>query len=337
MGTIFRSDNSGAFAVVVGMIALVMFGVLVTLLMDGTVSFSRDSDIRGALETQRVELADLRKRTKDRLEQKAENARLHAVAAKVAEVRGEIRTAREVLDELRQVVEDEEGSLQKLAGEFDDYQDRYRAIVRRKASGEVLGDVSTLKGKVYRNARISVLTPTEMRILHEGGPATIPVTELTPELRERYHLDLAEAVRLVRERKEKALARQQALREKRERERKAEEERIAREDAARRRTGRSGRAPLSKEDEARLLVLRNEVNLMYVNMQALQRRLATARAHVGGPDRSPPGSLQTWEQRVAQLTRQEAVARAAIQAKEDEIRKLDPDYRRPAPPGRRSN
>ena len=101
------------------------------------------------------------------------------------------------------------------------------------------------------------------------------------------------------------------------------------EEARNRKPHRSGLAHLSPKDRAKLVALRSEVSMLYTNMGALRRQLATARSHVGGPDRSPSGSLQTWEQRVTQLVRREAKGWGIIRTKEAELREIDPGYRPP--------
>jgi hypothetical protein len=60
--------------------------------------------------------------------------------------------------------------------------------------------------------------------------------------------------------------------------------------------------------------------------------LASAKAKIGRAERSPPGSLQTWEERADQLNRLHTRALAAIRSAEDEMKILNPRYRPPRLP-----
>lgn len=84
---------------------------------------------------------------------------------------------------------------------------------------EVLPEVRTTAGKVYRQAKVLKVTDAEVRIMHEAGTAAIPLEELPEELRERFGYDPAKAKeeRAKREEVEAArVARLQALAERKE-------------------------------------------------------------------------------------------------------------------------
>lgn len=330
MGSIFHSDYSGVVTLLVCMIVLVMFGVFATLLVDGTVSLPRKQDHEVALEADRVAIEHWKAKNKALEEERAERESFREIAAAAEEVRTLLGTAKKEVVALRAEVRDGEGALAALAAEYDRYRDRYRTRIHRSAIGTFLGTVTTLEGKVMKNVKVRGLNPTEMRVMHEAGPATIPVTELPAELRERFHLDAEEAVRLVQERKQRAQEKLRLLQAEREREREADEKLKGQEREALRHdrvAGLKGESTLTEEESARLRSLRAEVGLLYIKLGALRRELATARARIGGPDRSPPGSLQTWEERAAELLAREVRGMALIQSKEAEIRELDPSYR----------
>jgi hypothetical protein len=72
MGRLVQSDSSGLFALMVGLIALVMFGVLVTLRMDGSVGLSQGEDLQVVCQTGKARKVEATKRRDSLLAKKAQ-------------------------------------------------------------------------------------------------------------------------------------------------------------------------------------------------------------------------------------------------------------------------
>ncbi len=59
----------------------------------------------------------------------------------------------------------------------------------------------TVNGKVYHNVTVSKVEPDQVSIMYDGGTDTLSLTDLTPELKERFHYDpkAAEAATMQRQ------------------------------------------------------------------------------------------------------------------------------------------
>ena len=80
--------------------------------------------------------------------------------------------------------------------------------------------------------------------------------------------------------------------------------------------------------QAEIADLRGEVSKLRVTLASVERDLSEARIRAGyGRDRSPPGSLQTWGQRAAELARARSKVEAQLVVRESRLKELDPRYR----------
>ena len=69
------------------------------------------------------------------------------------------------------------------------------------------------------------------------------------------------------------------------------------------------------------------LNKKHALLQRTRRELATALSRAGGAERSPPGSLQTWEQRARMLTKNSAVLEGQLGFLKIQHRLLNADRR----------
>jgi hypothetical protein len=195
------------------------------------------------------------------------------------------------LSEVRSEVRKGEREFDRLQVEVEDYKESDRANLRRKATGTEFAILTTSREREYHKVRINLLTKTEMSIVQRDGPSTIPVTELPRDLVKRYQLDLGEAVLLIQEREDQEAAQRRKFLAKRAALAKAEKERMEKEEARAGRLGPKGgrRGEVDDESSAKIDVLDAKLKLMYRDFGALQRKLASAQAQIGGTERSPQG------------------------------------------------
>jgi hypothetical protein len=66
-----------------------------------------------------------------------------------------------------------------------------------EADDEVIPEITTLTGKVYKNVRITKLLPNEIAIMHETGTTRIPLTALSEELRIKLGCDLGSKIKKI--------------------------------------------------------------------------------------------------------------------------------------------
>ena len=88
---------------------------------------------------------------------------------------------------------------------WEAYKDVYREFVRGKAKGQVIEQLETRTGDVYKNVNIREVTAVGIQIRHDEGQKRIAFEELSDELQDYYQFDPAQ--------KEKAVAAETAARD----------------------------------------------------------------------------------------------------------------------------
>lgn len=99
-------------------------------------------------------------------------------------------------------VESETAEISHKNQAFEEYKDRYRALVRGKARGETIEVLETRTGAIYKNVNIREVTAIGIQIRHEAGQKRIPFEELPEAMKDYYQFDA--------EQKAEALAKEQA-------------------------------------------------------------------------------------------------------------------------------
>jgi hypothetical protein len=334
-GSLFPTDNSGVIGILVSLVALVLFGVMLTLLIDGHISVggsggNSESALAGAsasaeativgLEAERkyLEAAVKRQHGRDGLRKQCE------------ERRGELAALEDQIVRLGPVAAEERARIGRLREAFAGYRMNYRKRLWGKAVGRELGEVRTNGGKVYREVTIRNVSALGMRISHRTGSATLEVVDLSDEFLEAYQLSHAEARGILATRREA----QRARLEEREQEREAvRQQELA--DARERASEAKSRIPSRRvpprtvrdpEKEAEIAELRLEVAGLRARVATLRAQVAEARRKAYGNQRSPPGSLETWEQRAVRLAGVAGKLNAKLEVVVGRLRALDPTY-----------
>ena len=93
------------------------------------------------------------------------------------------------VDTLRNHVESGNAELARKIEGFEAYKDRYRALVRANAKGEVMETLETQTGVVYKDVNIREVTAIGIQILHEGGQKRIAYEELPMSMQDHYQFD----------------------------------------------------------------------------------------------------------------------------------------------------
>lgn len=80
---------------------------------------------------------------------------------------------------------------------LENYKNQYRAVVRGKAKGELIGVLKTQKGDVYNNVNIREVTAIGIQIRHEEGQRRIPYEDLPEAMQNYYQFDVKQKVEAV--------------------------------------------------------------------------------------------------------------------------------------------
>jgi DNA repair exonuclease SbcCD ATPase subunit len=101
----------------------------------------------------------------------------------------ENQTTQQNIVSLNEKVTAAQSALAELGNDFEGYKDEYRAYVRSKAKGTVIAELVTVKGEVYKQARISEVTAIGMQVVHLEGQKRIPLEDLPDDMKDYYQFD----------------------------------------------------------------------------------------------------------------------------------------------------
>lgn len=324
MSGLFPPDYSGVIWTLVSLIALVFVGVVLTMVTDsnlrsGSDAFSGHDVATSELASLQAQVSELERRREqfenwdsDAVKLRVTNKQLKAIAQERARL---ISETQELRDELGQ-----------LTASFDRYRSDYRARIWAESIGREFALLETRSGKQYYEATIRSVSEDEVTISHKVGIAGIPVFDLPSEIADELQLD---SVRPSRDSSPQVAT-------------VAGEDLSEGEGLSKQYEGRGGKSAQPSEqprgdggkrdeedpDREEILALRLEVAKLEVQVERLQDLFDEAQLQSRGNQRSPPGSLETWEQRAARLATLERKASVRLRVAEDRLMELDPQYRR---------
>lgn len=290
-------DNSGTFAVLVGLVVLVFAAVGLSLLVDKRLQFSSSTkQIRTETENDEIHLTRLRAQQRDlssnltlrEPERKAKFRRLEETERTIAANQIELRN----LAASRTALEKEVGDLER---QFETNRRETRARIWREAAGTRLGTIRTRDGRTFEDAIVSRVTEAELLIRHGHGTARLHATELDESYHERFHWTTVppRGAEFREQRVETAPARPTAP---------------VRDDGMK--TAPRPSAPDAEE----LRKLRADVIRRNSIVRQLVSDVASASAKRYQGSRSVPGSLETWDARHKRLSLQLERARGELRA-----------------------
>lgn len=319
-----KIEFSGVAVFLVGVIAVVMAGVGLSMMVDQRFSFSRTAvSIEREINASSLELDRLRTLLE---ENRAEYARLDLERGEAV---GAYEMVKGKLDSLRLRREDliaAAGELKKtttaLDASFSEYSRTYRERIRAAAVGESLKNLR-IRGRDFHEAVIVRVTDVGLEIRHRDGRARVRAADMNPAMRERFQW--TEEERLAEPEKDgKTNTR---IVEPAEPEVNVDREKIA---------GRTTRTDAGPESQ-RLESLRANVIAWKVRVGRLtaDRDEAVSAARRGAQS-SVPGSLETWRDRAARLNLELSRAKSNLAAAKASLTGifpqdplLRPDERRP--------
>ena len=184
----FNDNQSGLFSFLVGCIVVVMAGVGISLLVDRRFGFSKnESELQRDITTGESDLPQLKSTYQELSPQvAASDAKLRLLDENRQAL---VRRLRD-MDQRRTTLEATRTELQPaikaLDGEFRNYRQKFRDMVRAAAVGESLGDLKIRGGREFRKTTIVRVTDVGLEIHHEEGTARVQAPDLGDALRERF-------------------------------------------------------------------------------------------------------------------------------------------------------
>lgn len=291
-------SNAGIFAGLIGLTLLVMGGIGISLLADNqSVSIDKSNSLVKSIAAGKLRISELEaemaikeQRLTSQQQEKRERAELYAQRSTR---RANLKLQ---LEELRAQETGLTEAFAALDHDYSEYRDKLRNTRRRMMLGAYLGDIPIRGGKTLKSARIIEFKPGVVRLSHTGGNYSLPLSQLSPTIKERILWDRTELEH------EPALA-------------------VTRKQPSLPRSSR-------KEVDPRALTLaQSRFSAAMAGRNEISISLNEARSHLHGPRRSPPGSLETYEDRVRRLSKLLAQKETLLERCRQELRALDPQDR----------
>jgi len=195
---------------VMALLVLIGFGALYVFVFDPELQGSGES-IESVIASQEKEIhtfSDAVDRAQVRLDEKP---RLDAVSAELSDVTRENVIRQGTIDGLAVVIERVSGEIEALGDELEEYKDQYRKFVRGKAVGEIVAELVTASGAVYKDIEIREVSAVGIQIRHEYGNKRIPYEELPAAMQDRFQFDAEQKSAAMQREREARIAHERAV------------------------------------------------------------------------------------------------------------------------------
>jgi hypothetical protein len=104
-------------------------------------------------------------------------------------IKRENQTRKAQVDSLQAGIKTSNEDAAALTLEFETYKNKYRAMARGKAKGEVIARLEARDGQIYENVTIREVTPIGIQIMHDGGHKRIAFEQLPAPMIDRFQFD----------------------------------------------------------------------------------------------------------------------------------------------------
>jgi hypothetical protein len=178
----------GLIGTVLALFLLLGFGLLFMFSADD----GAKGDVRslaGFVRDQTVELNSLKNDIDGAETRLKEAPQLVAANKQFSALRLNIHGQSEQLEQLKKTCLSLKTALTEGQKACEDYKNQYRVFVRGRAKGQMLAELKTKKGEVFKNVNIREVTAVGIQIRHEEGQKRIPFEELPPEMIDYYQFD----------------------------------------------------------------------------------------------------------------------------------------------------
>jgi hypothetical protein len=293
-------EHSGIISFLVGIIVLVMGAIGLSMVIDkrlkassGIVSMHREID-QGSIELEGlISLRDERSRLLADLTPKQQAGSLASEA-----ILGELETLRRRYTSLEMTEKQLRGAVGKLEEDFLDYREAYRRKIWAGAIGEQLGNFVLRDGREYRQATITRVTGVGLEIRHADGIARIQAPDLDLKMQDRFQW--SDEVRQQILKNELENLKDEIIQE------------AAKPPARKLSPSPQSHTVASREVRKRL---RHQVSAWQLKVDQLSSDKEDTESHyVYGNQASVPGSLETWEAKVARFGKELTKAQGELAA-----------------------
>jgi len=279
------NEQSGTVGFLVGLIVLVFVGICFSRMVDKRFQFSSGkADMEQAIAEEKNQLEGLRHQAEvARKEFEAKSRPLRDQPAELEKMRLRVSTSSQHLRELREQQADLKNGIEAETRSFADYRATFRKQARQAAAGEKLAQLQAVGGKVYQEVTIRRVTPEGMEIAHSQGVSRLRPEDLGESWHQRFQWDDEENAGVVIVNAGKPAGKQPVMQ--------AEEKPVL-----------PSEKQAKEEVEKKLASLRHDVTETKRHLDRAELEVSRARSDSkANRGKSVPGSLDTWEERIAHL------------------------------------
>ena len=180
----------GVIGMLMALAVLAIFGLLYVFAFDEKM-MGGGPTIESVIRDQAREIEDYRNKLIDREKDLAKTSRIAVVSQDLSTVNRRKRLLEDKIASVTKSVLEGKNELVALSGVFETYKDQYRNFVRDKAKGEILPQLETQSGSIYKNVNIREVTAVGMQIRHDEGLKRIPFEDLPKSMIDYYQFDAA--------------------------------------------------------------------------------------------------------------------------------------------------
>ncbi len=308
MGAWDNHEHAGLFSALGGLIVLVFAGIVVSLVTDPDnhepePGARRLADTLKAQEGRIHELSLALSRDSarwkavlPRLNQPAEARRLEETLAALVERRRSLESE----------VQDQRAKVAAIQKEAEAYRLNYRETTRRAMVGQEFETLVLPDGTRYRDVRITAYDREGFRIRHAHGGARLGFRELPESWKQRLQWDPLEESRTKRTVSAGTPA-------------------PAKESPEKEAPPAPGPSETDQERMFRIEDARNRLTRYQADYRDARSEASLARSKAHGPERSVPGSLETWAARAQRMERAAQTARRLYLEARRDLRSLAPN------------
>lgn len=302
----------------VGIIVLVFAGVFFSLLADKRFSFSKSQNsMAGLISEEKVEL--------DGIRHELEKARERWISDyeprlgqgdSLAKLSGESKSCGHRIEELQEVKNTITTEVEALKDRHDDYQGRYRQQIRTDAMGEVVAELKSTDGRIFKNATIGKVTAAGIEIRHEGGSLRLLPEDLDASWHERFQWSRDEVALHLEGERVQAQRHSDFV----------DRSRISAATPVIQNPKKKEKEQQAAQENATLQLARQSVIDTRRKMNQARSDASRARSEArSSRGRSVPGSLETWAERAASLDAAAAKYQAQYMAARGRLATIAPN------------
>jgi len=180
--------TNGRGMLIIGVVVgcFVVAGFTTLFWTGGERAMGTGKSIEGVIREQQNEIDLNRTAIKERKLQLVEADQRRVIAKEAEQLAIRLKAGRERIVTLT-------ASLPKIAQEIKDLEESlasekqlYRKQLLNDPALNTIAEIRTISGKVYQNVRITSIDATSITISHQDGSGRVPLSDLPPQLRERF-------------------------------------------------------------------------------------------------------------------------------------------------------